>query len=92
MERLTKSERVGLVAFAVAIACFLIVAAFLGKNGGSVQQLSDADSLKIIEFKAQIDAMESDTVVKNKPKVPKRKKQTAAPDINPFDDKLPKYE
>lgn len=89
MERLTKKERVGLIAFSIIVAVGILIT-MLAKN---LRTHGNGDNenyqTEIAEFERQVLEMESDTTesktVKRKKKV---KQKTVYKDINPLEEKM----
>ena len=88
MERLTKSERIGLIVFACAVGVFLLTIFTL--DNITVVKPADENMLEQMkQFEKKVESAKSDTIVK--PKAQKKKKATKenrAEDINPLNDKL----
>ena len=76
MERLSKSERIGLLAFASVALIFILVSYFL----------DNSEKYKMEQFERQVEAMKTDTLM---PVVTRKKKHSKpVADINPFDDEM----
>lgn len=86
MERLSKSERIGLLAFASVALIFILVSYFLDNSGFTEKPLTEEEKYKMEQFERQVEAMKTDTLMP----VVTRKKKYSKPvvDINPFDDEM----
>lgn len=89
MERLTKKERVGLIAFSIIVAVGILIT-MLTKNLRTHDIDDNGKSQKeITEFERQVMKMESDTTESKTVKRKKKGKQKIVyKDINPLEDKM----
>ena len=86
MERLSKSERIGLLAFASVALIFILVSYFLDNSGFTEKPLTEEEKYKMEQIERQVEAMKTDTLM---PVVTRKKKHSKpVADINPFDDEM----
>ncbi len=88
-ERLTKSERVGLIAFACATAVYLLTCVALRHCNGKEAELSEQEKQQIEQFRKQVESVQKDTI---KPASSKKKRngRSIPKERNPIDDVMPR--